>query len=104
LLAISGKFNCLSGDIIFFVASEADIDRWSLTGVSSFLVVMRSLVHAAHLKVDLPEELRNTWSLSQICTHEQWKRRSHTPQGMVFCFLEKGFSQTAHNSLLAAIS
>jgi hypothetical protein len=60
VLVISGRFNCLSGDITFFVASEADIERCGLTGVSSFLFVLRSLMHTTHLNVDLPEEFRNT--------------------------------------------
>jgi hypothetical protein len=61
MLVISGRFNYLSGDITrtFLVASEADIERCGLTGVSSFLLALRSLMHAAHLNVDLPEELRN---------------------------------------------
>ena len=49
LLVSSGKFNCLSGGITFFIASDADKKRWCLSGVSSFLVDLRSLVRATHL-------------------------------------------------------
>ena len=58
MLVSLGKFNCVSGDVTCFVASDAGEKRRVLTGVTSLLADLKGLVLATHLQEDFPVEVK----------------------------------------------